>query len=505
MKTKSIILFFLASLFVAACQKDENEPIAATDQEVVFGINELGAAGLKSNLSDYDCPVDLSGNPLVPTVAEIEIEDNQGAKTTYNPQVFYLDGKLYTQSIKLKPGLYNITKFLLKTDIGGDIVMAIPEQGSPFASYVTKSVNFSFEVEAFKKAEIEIEVLCFIPRVYESFGFFWFEITQIVVREFCFFGDLCVKDPTEYVGSLYQNQVTGLQIDMPAIFKMHVFKDGVELATSPFTNATAAAGWGVGAPLCVQFPDNLAIEEEFSFELWILVRTGSTFAYQHFHTWILMDDEEIKDGDDGVVDFVLGNCVYSETDLLLPPYMNLPATANVKVSNPGNPGYWNFTINSVSPAGVYDLPLGQMTGWCGDKNTTMGNNTTWTMHVYSSLYNMSWPTGMPFNETQVSKVNWLFNNIGDFDGFSAPTGMYITSGDFTQAQGIVIQDAIWGIIHGTSGPGSANISGMALNMTNTANILGGGFTPLPGGWAAILFVPNNDPAQAQLVFTMVDP
>lgn len=496
MKNARILLFILLFAALAGCRKDDSDKTVAT-QDVTFGIQWIGSDDLKSD--PFDCPVDEQGNNLEASVIQIEITDTDiGLTSTFTPQIFVLGNKLYSQAIKLAPGNYVITKFLMLTEIGGTIVMAVPEQGSEMSQYVTNSLDYGFTVSAFTKNEISIQVLCFTPARTAEFGFFWFQPNQVVVRQHCFFGDLCVKDPQDYAGSLYENQVTGLQIDMPAIFRIVVKKNGIEVPNSPFTNASLEAGWGVGAPLCVEYPDDLNINEVFTFELRILVRFGSGFQYLLFHTWTVLDAEKIENGGDGIVDFVLGNCNFSGTDLQLAPYQNLPQTASITISYPGDPGYWGLNVNSVFPAGNYDLPLGSMTGWCGDQATVITPGTK-NMYIYSSLYNTSWPAGMPFNTQDIAKVNWLFNNLGSFPGFESPSGYVITSDDISIEQGLIIQHAIWGIIHGTTG-----ISGMALDMATAASNKED-FTPLPGGWAAILCVAFNKPVQHQLIFTMVDP
>jgi hypothetical protein len=144
--------------------------------------------GQKNDPWDFDCPTDDDGNLLIPTIAQIDIKDSEGSISTYEPQVFFLNGKLYTQAIKLKPGTYEVTKFFLLTHAGGTIIMATPEATGNFSQYVNNPVVYGFEVNAFTKSEIEIEVLCFIAEKYAEFGFFWFEITEIVIRQFCFFG-----------------------------------------------------------------------------------------------------------------------------------------------------------------------------------------------------------------------------------------------------------------------------------------------------------------------------
>jgi hypothetical protein len=459
MKIFRLLSIISVVLLIGACQKEEIQTTSVT-QDVSFGISEIDPLkSLKNDGWDFTCVTDINGNPVVPATAEIEILDSDNNTTTFNPAVFYLDSKLYTQSIKLPTGDYSITKFVLRSG-DGDIIMATPEQGAAFAQYVTKSLDFQFTVEAFKKTEIDIEVLCFISQEYQSFGFFWFEITEIVIREFCFFGDICangdgngngnggddgnggnggtgetawggnyagggpawwyyfdtqgpatqaiyagqqltdatityqngeliinlgslslqsVSEPvkiqgygvndlpesrpspglfstykgtnvtisvppyqyyaihldvlvqgsnlkndapfsiSDFEGSDYENVPGGLQIDMPAIFKINAFRNGVELPNSPFSNLTKE-----NQPLCVQYPDRIRTTGEvYTFELHILVPNGDgqgNFGYVHYHTFTSTDGGQLNVQDvhgDGIIDFVLGNCVYSESDLQL--------------------------------------------------------------------------------------------------------------------------------------------------------------------------------------------
>ncbi len=127
-----------------------------------------------------------------------------------------------------------------------------------YAEYTSVHVPFTFDVNAFQKAEVPVEVLCYLPELYDYFGFTWFEITEIVVREFCFFGDICLNgdpfSPADFDGSLYG---TGLGVDVSAIMKVVVKRDGIEVPNSPFDNET----WlGIGDPLCVQYPDRLNVQ-----------------------------------------------------------------------------------------------------------------------------------------------------------------------------------------------------------------------------------------------------
>jgi len=277
---------------------------------VTFTAAEIDPVALLKSTEDYNCIEDLS-----PDYARVVIS---GFADPFYPKVFRLDGKMYTQSIKLAPGNYTVEQFLVMDDMGtpddleGDqIYMAVPEDESVFAVYADPAVNFTFTVDAFTKKEIPVEVLCFQPASYNLFGFDWFELTGIVIREKCFFGDICVN-PDDYLTSLYDlDQLpAGCQVDMPAIMKVFVTRNGDPVPNSPFTNATAAANYGVGAPLCVQYPDYENVTDVFTFEIFVLVNTGpNTFDYQLYHTFQITDDQMIlPDGGDGIVDFTIGDC-----------------------------------------------------------------------------------------------------------------------------------------------------------------------------------------------------
>jgi hypothetical protein len=169
-------------------------------------------------------------------------------------------------------------------------------------------------VEAFKKAQIEIEVLCFQDHMYTDFGFFWFHITEIIVREMCFFGDICLNGnggeppawiPADYAGSLYA--APDVQEDEVAIFQVKVFKNGTALP-APYDIFTNEPWLGIGAPLCVVYPDNLSVVEVFTFEIWVYVKTTTGFGYQLYHTFTVTDGEVWVTGTDGIIDFAIGTC-----------------------------------------------------------------------------------------------------------------------------------------------------------------------------------------------------
>ncbi len=289
---------------VLSCNKTPDTP---EFQEVVFQAS-TESTGLKASCD----------NPSA-DFALIQIDE-----TTYQVDVFYLDGQIYTNTLKLSPGNHVLKMFVLVNDGGspdnpdGDIIVqAAPLSGNTYAHFVSSPLPFSFTVDAFIKSEIPVELLCYEASEYDNFGFAWFSVNEITVREFCFFGDFCTADYQQYTGSLYEYQRNGLQHDMPAIFSIDVYRNDQYLLS--YSNEE---WFGEGRPLCVQYPDYSNFTDHFKFVLKILVQEGSDFVYKEFYTWETTDAEALPNmGSDNIMDFVLGDCV-PDADLVLPPYTN---------------------------------------------------------------------------------------------------------------------------------------------------------------------------------------
>ena len=505
MKTfRFLLLLSLFAGILLSCEKDNPEK-GSVLVEVEFGISHILPAGTRDYNEEPE-NVPICQENLEPYKAEIEIQDESGKKQIYTPQVFRVGDKLYTQTIKFEVDAnktqteFTITRFVIKNNEPDPenpdrnvIIMATPNTGSNFAHFVSsgKTLGYTFTAKPFEKAEVAMEVLCFVREQYDDFGFDWFTIGQIQILSLCFFGDICAdgmgtfqeetayagdsegpgpppgwwyyygdvawyfdvgygegepgepivqtiyagqkptdgtatytianegdqfatltidladwelqdKDenikigwfhydenggvqwtqpgqleyrenyqgsgpftiegiipvadpeiivdgnpkPYDYLiihldirrgsledysadqeafeGSPYENQNNGVQYEMPAIFKMFVYKDGVHLEDiSPYSNLD----WlGEGAPLCIQYPNNLGVEgEEFKFELYILVPDGTgDFGYQHYYTFYAYDDGDLLDKDKeiiqishGVVEFVIGNCLYYPSEVNL--------------------------------------------------------------------------------------------------------------------------------------------------------------------------------------------
>ncbi len=289
----------MVGLIIVSCNKP---PTAQAEQDVIFKAS-TATTGFKAD----DCDN---------AVAHYALIDIDGDMLTVD--VFYLDGIIYTNTLKLSAGSHTINSFTLQNDAGTPadysddiLVKATPLTGSDYAEFVQNALPFSFNVDAFYKAEIDIEILCYEATEITNFGFAWFAVDQITVREFCFFGDICTEDYMDYAGTLYEEQRNGLQHDMPAIFKIDVYRNG-EFVIS-YNNESYK---GEGAVLCAQYPDFDNSVDYFEFELWVKVMVGSSFDYVLYHTFTTTDDSQLNSGTDGVLDFVIGDCV-PDADLII--------------------------------------------------------------------------------------------------------------------------------------------------------------------------------------------
>lgn len=497
---KLFYLFLILGLAVVSCNKPD---IAPSEQEVTFKASEL-SPGFKASTADV-CDNDAASYALI-KIKDLS-DDSESTKTL---DVFYLGGDIYTNSLKLTPGDYQVTEFMLYDDgddnIAGNtddqLVYATPFDDSQLGLLTQQSMPADFTVGAFLKNEVTLDIFCFDETSFEEFGFSWFQFNfHQIGSDLVFFGDLCTKYFADYTGTPYASQANGLQHDMPAVFEIEVLKDGAHYQT--YSNAA----WnGEGAPLMVSNPDNSNVaNEEFEFVLSILVKVGDGFEYKAFYTWTRTDNGTLLDengapfsiGTDNVIDFVLGSCV-PNADLVLPPYMNLPETVTLKTGNAigGALGtYFDVTLSTIGLG--FDIQDGDKGVFCADVANHITLNTTYTgMEVLSSLYLADLPVAYNTQKTTYDNVNWLANNLSQYG---------VQGTDYTWQD---VQNAIWMITGQIPSPYTANDQGIGapsaiakqMRIDAMAN---DGFIPAVGGYAAVLFAKPD--ASLQLIFTLVDP
>jgi len=479
---KTFLSLLVLSLFlvISGCKKFLTDGISAQQntQGVSFSIAPgSGIGGLKS-----DC------FSTTASYAKLWLSVGNTPYNNGNPiqvDIFYLTGVPYTNSIQLPPGTYTLTDFIIYNDnqtpnnTADDIVLAAaPHTGSTYAQYVTNPLNINFTVTQFSKLNQPIECVCYQESNYTDFGFTFFQIQEITVRQQAFFGDLCILHITDYIGSLYQQQASGLQPDMPAIFKIEVWRNGTMMST--FDNSS----WkGEGQPLIVQYADRQQIVDNFEFKLDVLVKQGAGFNYTYIWSWYVTDATPINDPDhNGVIDFSLGYCNTS-ADYVFSPWINLPPTTTFAVNGnfaPGSLGtYTDAVLNNV-PSN-YFFGNGTYPSWSIDYNFNINNSTTYNMIVYSSLFPNLLPTFI--QPKPWDKINFLLNHLDSYNGYSWYD----------------VQGAIWELC-GWQGPAKTGVpyplNAIGNQMVSDANTYGAGYKVLAGGYASVIFIASGTPDNA---------
>ena len=395
-------LFFLlgiVAMILGSCTQELPGPDPDAPQDVIF--TSANAGGLLK--SEQDC-----NNPDA-DYAMVTIDG-----TIYYPATFYVGGVLYTQAIKLAPGTHVLGEFILFNDNGTPndkdddiIVRASPQLGSEFGSMVINPMSMTFEVFAFQKVEIPVEVLCFEKSSHGSFGFVWFKPDVIRVKEKWFFGDLCTEVFEQYAGSLYGDFP---RVDMPAIFKIEVLRDDdlngtYENLLGTYDNEDGYENnedYASVPPLSINYPDRTGIEDSFELKVYIYMMIGTdittgypVFGYNYYGSWYFSDDSDemytdpahttgvFVQGDDGIYDFVVGFCIGDEIDVVVPDPDDPQGGDSETAFAYGGEGVatcfrelgfsrWGWT-NLLNPTGSYELPIYAGAGQCDiSKGTLVG-------------------------------------------------------------------------------------------------------------------------------------
>ena len=486
MKKMILFLFAVAMFGFTACEKDNETPESPAESSFEFVIEQ--ANFFKGSNDEVPECLDLN--------MDYAVFDISG--TTYTTDIYDVNDELLTEVIKLPIGDYVMTSFLVYNNNGTPnnmtddiLVKASPASNSEYWDLMNNKLDLDFTVEAFYKKQIEVDVLCFEDLYYESFGFTWFEINDLKIERACFFGDICTGCYEDYAGSIYADQPEGVQMDMPAIFKVKVYKEGESTPVRVFDNTP----WlGVGSCTEVYWTNNLNAVDNYTFELWVLLPSGNGFDYVLVNTWDVQDEFGPDAGNDGVVDFVLGSCQYQGADYEFEYHMDLPTdsfTMTTGGSSPGSNGtYFDITLSGIADG--YLIGNGSYGIYCADKNHTITLGATYTgVNAYNSL-SSTLPGNFPLSNDEIVFVNYFINHVADY----IPGWTYDNPTEAT-----LVQNVIWGI----TDAGSFTPTGEALTILNNVMANGANYEVPPGGYAGIIFWGDDVDPQVQLIFSLVDP
>jgi hypothetical protein len=475
--TRHLFFVLLVLSGLASCQKQDFQRIKQQKETVVFSSKAVRKGTTKS---------------VIPT-PDYAIIGIQGK--IFKTAVYTVGGTVYTTAIKLVPGNYTLTRFILMnsgnsaSDSTDDIpVYALPLAGSDYSAFVSRAAGFSFSVGSLGKEEVPVEVLLFKPKDYQKFGFDFDILPNTTVRNQLFAGKFYPARPQDYTGSLYQSQTNGLQSGMPAIFRIDVFRNGNFVKS--FTNQ----GLDETRPLKVDYPDGNGQTDHFRFDLFLYAKTGNGFGYRFIHSWFFSDDQMLHHGSDGVTHFVVGN-TREAADYHFGPYLNLPEKCSLTVE----PGYAPGTLGSYFDGNVLNVPPGYRISdgtrrfWCGTDTVNINLGHPYTMNVYSSLT----PDALPAytrNPQRWNAINWLFNHLENYPFYDWD----------------ILQGAFWMLLNDWNGTGHSGVSdanSVVIRMANDARHHTG-YTPGFGEKAAVIFIPDRTPHEeqtpkVQVVFTFV--
>jgi len=516
---RNFLLAFVAmALIFTACKKEVPQTPVADTVELEFVIDQTDFGGLKSTDAVPKC------QDLAWSYVTFKIDDGT-VVTEYTSEVIHMpNGDQLTQVVKLpSTGSYTLTEFLVYNDvlpIGPGVedilIRAAPADGSTYWDLMINKLDLPIVVEDFKKKQILIDVLCFEDLYYEGFGFFWFEMNDVKIERQCFFGDVCTGKISDFSSgdpanlSWYEQQSQGLQMDMPAIMKMEVYKEGALIRT--FDNEGDFA-WnettqefegfmGEGACLEVYWANDLDVTENFEFKIYVWLPYGSGFAWKLIDTYPFQDENCPDPGDDGVVDITVGNCNIDGADYVYPAYMDIPDyattfTMRLGAFGPSPQGTYIDAKFTGIPAG-FDISDGNWGSWCGDKDHTIYTGTDYTTRFINSIE----PLPVGFTQLNVSKLNmlnWLFNYLPlYFEGINLTNLKDFSGSGFSDGDWSIIQNAIWNITDDKTFGGKAGIMSAAAVPT---------FNPMPGQYAAVLMEVEvaTGEKEVQLLFVMIDP
>ena len=255
-------------LMFTSCDKDKDND-AIPQGEFKFVIE----------YTDFDLKADVPMCDEALTMDYIKFKIDGG--DWISSPVLNANGKILTKVLKMAPGTYSLTDFVVYHDVApiGEgtediLVRAAPEVGSEYWDLMANPLNIEIVVEEFIKKEYVVDVLCFEDLFYDKFGFTWFELNLVKIERQCFFGDFCVTNLDAYANSEYVGQVQGLQSDMPLIMQIEVYKNDGTTPIRTFDNMTTL---GEGDCMEVYWANDEDLEEQFTFKLygWLPDGTGA--------------------------------------------------------------------------------------------------------------------------------------------------------------------------------------------------------------------------------------
>jgi|LGOV01.1.fsa_nt_gb hypothetical protein len=458
----------VAMAFVISFTSCEKQPEASDLQEVSFNVHNLTNSLSKKDTGPKDTIPSCSDASATHVLVKISGGNLSGAEWHTLKVLQNYDGGTQTEVIKLDKGIYTLEQLLVK-DVDGNIIWVSPAEGSYYESlWGLNGVSKEFEIESFKKHKVDVDVLCWEPYSYKDFGFSWYDFNKIKVKTLCFFGDVCVDNHEEWHadGSPYAGQLTYEGYDFPAIFRVEIRPEGGGDIINDVEYYSNESWFGEGKPLCIEFPDIVDQDDNYTFTIFLMKPDGTSEEIIS-ENFTAEEDPVNVTGDDGVYDFVWGDC---DT----PPGDDTASgceTAYAKFDKTWDYGLgYVFTDKeSDNPEDYPSLGIGTRWGWAG--NFTYEGDYEFTVEFWAAAGKNYTSSGTLVGDVTYKKIGdnltvtynldsgFTFEDAHTFAGTSEPTttasGQFgyvkddFENGVSTHTFEIDNADAIWFISHAT--------------------------------------------------------
>jgi len=258
MKKINYYLSFIAilALLFTSCSKEETD-LAGLDGQDTFQL-QFGTL-----LSDFDQSKDhLSGDPVECRVADpsyvlVALTDsNNDWVAGMNPEADANDfikiniknnngswETQYSDVLGLPAGTYKLQYFIVYS-ADDQVLWVAPREGGAYAGTVADPLPQTIELGAGTKPYVDVDVLCFVPRMEEAYGYIFFDLNLIrITNNYCIFVNYCDDE-------------TGREY--PAKFMVDVWADGYdgsEVVIDGEMNAITQSGdYPAASVLCFPLP-----------------------------------------------------------------------------------------------------------------------------------------------------------------------------------------------------------------------------------------------------------
>jgi hypothetical protein len=333
---RSVLVIGLVSLLLlAGCSKED--PIVDPDSSMELILKLEDGYGMFKG--GTNCAFDVDYAMVI--IGEYDNKNKRQKSISRFPTTYIDNGVLYTVPFTIpkppKGRYYMVDECLLYADentvesnpTGDRLVSAAPHAGSFFSTKFTSAQTVDFVLDAFNKTTVGLSVFCFDGTDPSNYGFRWFKPAELIVRQKWFYGSFFPDNYIDYLTSSY-DLAGRLSINMPAIFKVQVYRDknldGV-FATNElqieFGNETDYL-LGQVSPLSVMYAEGADDTGRFELRFLAYLKEGAAYTYKkvgsvyfegndpgvHLTPFIqrnLSTDPVINPGIDNIFEFTIGN------------------------------------------------------------------------------------------------------------------------------------------------------------------------------------------------------